>query len=164
MVSADREQAVIGGIVNEDAWGVYTDDPAVVLVAVEYVRHDIAMHLIAEKLAPADFEAFWTSSRPCCGCAPTTVPRPRCSGGAPAPPLRRLRCGVGLHGGLREGRGRAAEAPARRWACWSRRAAWVAGPGWSRFSMNADLCRIYLRRGPHSLNRAWGFGGWWGYW
>ena len=56
VVSADREQAVIGGVVNGDAWGVYTDDPAVVLVAVEYVRHDIAMHLIAEKFDLEDFE------------------------------------------------------------------------------------------------------------
>ncbi|RTL67287.1 MAG: TrmB family transcriptional regulator [Pseudonocardiaceae bacterium] len=61
VVAADREQAVIGGVVNGDAWGVYTDDPAVVLVAVEYVRHDIAMHLIAEKFSPEDFESFWKS-------------------------------------------------------------------------------------------------------
>ncbi|MER7619503.1 TrmB family transcriptional regulator [Nonomuraea wenchangensis] len=61
VVVADRRQAVIGGVVNEDAWGVYTDDPAVVLVAVEYVRHDIAMHLIVERFAADDFESFWTS-------------------------------------------------------------------------------------------------------
>lgn len=61
VVSADREQAVIGGVVNGEAWGVYTDDSAVVLVAVEYVRHDIAMHLIAEKFDIEDFEQFWTS-------------------------------------------------------------------------------------------------------
>lgn len=61
VIAADREQAVIGGIVNGEAWGVYTDDPAVVLVAVEYVRHDIAMHLIAEKFDVEDFEQFWTS-------------------------------------------------------------------------------------------------------
>ena len=30
-------------------------------MAVEYVRHDIAMHLIAEKFAIEDFELFWTS-------------------------------------------------------------------------------------------------------
>ncbi|MCD2187901.1 TrmB family transcriptional regulator [Actinomycetospora soli] len=59
VVAADREQAVIGGVIGDDAWGVFTDDPAVVLVAVEYVRHDIALHLVAEKLAPDDFEHFW---------------------------------------------------------------------------------------------------------
>lgn len=77
---ADREQAVIGGVVNGDAWGVYTDDPAIVLVAVEYVRHDIAMHLIAEKFAPDDFESFWQSD--------PAVLRLRADHGAPAALLR----------------------------------------------------------------------------
>jgi HTH-type transcriptional regulator, sugar sensing transcriptional regulator len=82
VVSADREQAVIGGIVDGgDAWGVFTDDPAVVLVAVEYVRHDIAMHLIAEKFAPEDFESFWT--------ADPNLRRLRADHGAPAALLKR---------------------------------------------------------------------------
>lgn len=81
VVCADREQAVIGGVVNEDAWGVYTDDPAVVLVAVEYVRHDIAMHLIAEKFAPDDFESFWASD--------PALLRLRADHGAPAALLKR---------------------------------------------------------------------------
>ncbi len=81
VVVADREQAVIGGVVNDDAWGVYTDDPAVVLVAVEYVRHDIAMHLIAEKFAAEDFESFWTSD--------PALLRLRADHGAPATLLRR---------------------------------------------------------------------------
>lgn len=81
VVCADREQAVIGGVVNGDAWGVYTDDPAIVLVAVEYVRHDIAMHLIAEKFAPDDFESFWS--------ADPAVVRLRADHGAPAALLKR---------------------------------------------------------------------------
>jgi len=81
VVSADREQAVIGGVINGDAWGVYTDDPAVVLVAVEYVRHDIAMHLIAQKFDIADFEQFWTSD--------PAIRRLRSDHGAPAALLRR---------------------------------------------------------------------------
>jgi hypothetical protein len=81
VVSADREQAVIGGVVNGDAWGVFTDDPAVVLVAVEYVRHDIAMHLIAEKFDLEDFEQFWTSD--------PALRRLRADHGAPAALLRR---------------------------------------------------------------------------
>lgn len=94
VVSADREQAVIGGVVNGDAWGVYTDDPAVVLVAVEYVRHDIAMHLIAEKFAPDDFESFWTSDpalrrlRADHG-APAALLKRSAGAGAPAPRRRR---------------------------------------------------------------------------
>lgn len=61
VVAADREQAVIGGVVNGEAWGVFTDDPAVVLVAMEYVRHDVAMHVIADRFAPEGFEEFWNS-------------------------------------------------------------------------------------------------------
>ncbi len=81
VVSADREQAVIGGVIDGDAWGVYTDDPAVVLVAVEYVRHDIAMHLIAEKFDLHDFEQFWTSD--------PALLRLRADHGAPAALLKR---------------------------------------------------------------------------
>ena len=94
VVSADREQAVIGGVVDSEAWGVFTDDPAVVLVAVEYVRHDIAMHLIAEKLAPEDFETFWESD----------------------PALRRLRADHGIPAALLRlgGSGRGAKPAARR--------------------------------------------------
>ena len=92
VVSADREQAVIGGVVNGDAWGVYTDDPAVVLVAVEYVRHDIAMHLIAERFAPDDFESFWTSD----------------------PALRRLRADHGIPAALLRRGPAGASAPPRR--------------------------------------------------
>lgn len=87
VVSADREQAVIGGVVDGDAWGVYTDDPAVVLVAVEYVRHDIAMHLIAEKFAPEDFETFWVSD--------PALRRLRADHGIPAALLRRGATGAG---------------------------------------------------------------------
>ncbi|MFD2351426.1 hypothetical protein ACFSTC_22095 [Nonomuraea ferruginea] len=87
VVVADREQAVIGGVINDDAWGVYTDDPAVVLVAVEYVRHDIAMHLIVEKFAAEDFETFWKSDPALLRLrADHGAPPPRCSEGAPARP------------------------------------------------------------------------------
>ncbi|MFD1825052.1 MULTISPECIES: TrmB family transcriptional regulator [Mumia] len=62
VVAADRNQAVIGGLTERGAWGVYTDDPAVVLVAVEFVRHDIAMHLVVDRLLdPAAFEEFWVN-------------------------------------------------------------------------------------------------------
>lgn len=86
VVAADREQAVIGGVVNGDAWGVYTDDPAVVLVAVEYVRHDIAMHLIAERFAPDEFAEFWTSD--------PRLRRLRADHGAPAALLKRGAAGM----------------------------------------------------------------------
>lgn len=83
VVAADREQAVIGGVLDGEAWGVYSDDPAVVLVAVEYVRHDIAMHVIADKFAGDDFATFWTSD--------PTLRRLRADHGIPAALLARGR-------------------------------------------------------------------------
>ena len=59
VVVADRAQAVIGGLTGEQTWGLYTDDPAAVLLAVDYVRHDIAMHLVAERFADHGFAEFW---------------------------------------------------------------------------------------------------------
>jgi sugar-specific transcriptional regulator TrmB len=59
VVAADRVQAVIGGFVGEDGWGIYTEDPAVVLVAVEFVRHDIAMQVIVDRVGEEVVKAFW---------------------------------------------------------------------------------------------------------
>ena len=57
----DRQECVIGGFVNGDAWGIFSDNPAVVMVAVEYVRHDIAMQLMAEHFPQDDVLSFWTT-------------------------------------------------------------------------------------------------------
>ena len=59
VVVADRQEVLIGGFLDDDAWGVYADDPAVVLVAVEYVRHDIAMQILAERVGPEKVREFW---------------------------------------------------------------------------------------------------------
>jgi sugar-specific transcriptional regulator TrmB len=80
VVVADRQQAVIGGFVNGDAWGVYTDNPAVVLLAVEYVRHDIALHLIAKHFEADEVARFWS--------ADPEISRLRSDRGAPAAALR----------------------------------------------------------------------------
>ena len=48
-VVADRREVVLAGAVGEDVWGLYSDDPAIVLIAVEYVRHDIAMQVLANR-------------------------------------------------------------------------------------------------------------------
>jgi sugar-specific transcriptional regulator TrmB len=61
VVVADRQEVLIGGFLEDDAWGVYADDPAVVLVAVEYVRHDIAMQVLAERVGPDKVRDFWLS-------------------------------------------------------------------------------------------------------
>lgn len=60
---ADRTEAVIGGFDGDDAWGIYTDNPAVVLLAVEYVRHDIAIQLVASHFTEDEVMEFWKSNR-----------------------------------------------------------------------------------------------------
>ncbi|GAA0828039.1 TrmB family transcriptional regulator [Streptosporangium amethystogenes subsp. fukuiense] len=57
----DRQECVIGGFLNGDAWGIYSDNPAVVMVAVEYVRHDIAIQLMAANFPEQDVLSFWNN-------------------------------------------------------------------------------------------------------
>ncbi|WP_224389484.1 helix-turn-helix domain-containing protein [Pseudonocardia sp. ICBG1293] len=59
IVVADRDQAVIGGLTTDRTWGLYTDDPAAVLLAHLYVGHDIAMHRVADRFADHGFDEFW---------------------------------------------------------------------------------------------------------
>ena len=80
VVAADRQQVLIGGFMNGDAWGVYADDPAVVLVAVEYVRHDIAMHVLADRVGTDRVREFWADD--------PELGRLRSDRGAPALALR----------------------------------------------------------------------------
>lgn len=61
-VVGDREEAVIGGLTDTGAWGVYTDNPAVVLLSVEFIRHDIAIQLMATKFADAGLADFWSTN------------------------------------------------------------------------------------------------------
>ena len=58
-VVGDRQEAVIGGFTETGAWGVYTDNPAVVLLAVEYIRHDIAIQLMGNHFDADQIRSFW---------------------------------------------------------------------------------------------------------
>ena len=82
VVAADREQVLIGGFLNGsgDAWGVFADDPAVVLLAVEYVRHDIAMHVLVDRVGADLVRQFWGSD--------PELGRLRSDRGSPAEALR----------------------------------------------------------------------------
>ncbi len=60
-VVGDREEAVVGGLTDVNAWGVYTDNPAVVLLAIEYIRHDIAIQLMGEHFDSTEVDRFWKS-------------------------------------------------------------------------------------------------------
>lgn len=82
VVAADRREVLIGGFLNgsTDAWGVYADDPAVVLLAVEYVRHDIAMHIIVDRVGAERVQEFWATD--------PELGRLRSDRGSPAEALR----------------------------------------------------------------------------
>ncbi len=60
VIASDRAEVLIGGVVHGGAtWGVFSDDPAVVLVAIEYIRHDIAFQILVERMGTAEVEAFY---------------------------------------------------------------------------------------------------------
>ena len=62
IVVADHDQALIGGIMPEAVWGIWSDERVVALLAAEHVRHDIALQLTAERLEQAGLEDFWATN------------------------------------------------------------------------------------------------------
>lgn len=59
---ADHDQATIAGMTSDAIWGMWSDDPAVSLLAAEHVRHDIALQLTAEHLEAAGLHEFWDTN------------------------------------------------------------------------------------------------------
>ena len=60
IVVADHNQAVIGGVTTDQVWGMWSDDQAVALLAAEHVRHDIALHVLADHMERSGLLAdFW---------------------------------------------------------------------------------------------------------
>jgi sugar-specific transcriptional regulator TrmB len=61
LLAADRREVLIGATVGGSTWASYSDDPAVVLVAVEFIRHDIGFQVLAERIGVAEVEALFGS-------------------------------------------------------------------------------------------------------
>ncbi|WP_042457050.1 TrmB family transcriptional regulator [Neobacillus dielmonensis] len=62
IVSRDNEEVLIANFSpNSPAWAIKTQDPALVLVAVEYIRHDIMFAELVKELGPAKVESLWKS-------------------------------------------------------------------------------------------------------
>jgi len=59
VVADDRRSVLVGGAFGDDTWAMWSDDPAVVLVAVEFVRHDIAMQVLVDRLGEDTIDNFW---------------------------------------------------------------------------------------------------------
>lgn len=62
IIVADHEQATIAGVTPDAVWGMWSDDPAVALLAAEHVRHDIALQITAEHLEAAGLRDFWAGN------------------------------------------------------------------------------------------------------
>lgn len=50
VIVADMGEILIGGATDGTTWGMYSDDPAVVLLGAEYIRHDIAVEVMTEEM------------------------------------------------------------------------------------------------------------------
>ncbi len=62
VVVGDRREAVVGGFGRDgSAWGVYTADPAVALMAAEYVRQDIALQILAERVGADELNRLFAT-------------------------------------------------------------------------------------------------------
>jgi sugar-specific transcriptional regulator TrmB len=60
IVARDNEEVLIANFApNTVAWAVKTQDPALVLVAIEYIRHDIMFAEVTKTIGPEKVEAFW---------------------------------------------------------------------------------------------------------
>jgi len=63
VVVGDSRQSVVGGFEASSGGGIYSDNPAFVLLATEYVRHDIAMQLMGS-LFGKDIVGEYVQSHP----------------------------------------------------------------------------------------------------
>lgn len=60
IVSRDNEEVLIANFSpNSTAWAIKTQDPALVLVAMEYIRHDIMFAELVKEMNPEKVETLW---------------------------------------------------------------------------------------------------------
>ncbi|MGW9100403.1 TrmB family transcriptional regulator [Priestia megaterium] len=63
IISRDNEEVLIANFApGKAAWAVKTQDPALVLVAMEYIRHDLMFAELAEEVGPQKAEALWINN------------------------------------------------------------------------------------------------------
>ncbi|WAH37900.1 TrmB family transcriptional regulator [Alicyclobacillus dauci] len=62
IVARDKEEVLIANFApGTTAWAVKTKDPALVLVAIEYIRHDIAYVELAKEVGENQVQSFWVN-------------------------------------------------------------------------------------------------------
>lgn len=63
IIARDKEEVVIAFFLdNSTAWAVKTHDPALVLVATEFIRHDIMIEAITRHFGPAQLDTLWRNN------------------------------------------------------------------------------------------------------
>ena len=62
-IARDKEEAIIANFVNDEvAWAVKTTDPALVLIATEFIRHDIMIEAITRHFGPEKLDKLWRNN------------------------------------------------------------------------------------------------------
>lgn len=59
VVATDHEAIVTAGSNDKEVWGIYTDDPAVVLLGTEAIIHYIVSDTLIQNMGPDKFLDFW---------------------------------------------------------------------------------------------------------
>ncbi|MBO2455691.1 TrmB family transcriptional regulator [Actinomadura barringtoniae] len=62
VVVGDRREAIVGGFGEGGAWGIYTADPAVAMMAAEYVRQDMALRILAERVGREELQRLFAEA------------------------------------------------------------------------------------------------------
>lgn len=63
IIARDKEEVVIAFFLdNTTAWAVKTHDPALVLVATEFIRHDIMIEAITRHFGPDQLDKLWRNN------------------------------------------------------------------------------------------------------
>lgn len=59
-IARDQKEAIIANFVNNEvSWAVKTQDPALVLIATEFIRHDIMIEAITRHFGPKELDQLW---------------------------------------------------------------------------------------------------------
>jgi HTH-type transcriptional regulator, sugar sensing transcriptional regulator len=59
VLASDRSHVLIGSALGHDMQAMFSDDPAVIFVAIEYVRHDIALQELAGRIGLEEVQRIW---------------------------------------------------------------------------------------------------------
>jgi sugar-specific transcriptional regulator TrmB len=63
IAARDKEEVIIANFLdNSNSWAVKTHDPALVLIATEFIRHDIMIETITRHFGPEQLDKLWRNN------------------------------------------------------------------------------------------------------